>query len=78
MGQSSNVPYTIMSSANSVNIPSPTPLSFTIDMDIVELLPTRPQVKTPVVHKQDCLSIPLEVVVTFKDTALPQICMHCS
>ena len=50
-----------------MNILSPTPSSFTVYMDIVELLPTQPQVETPVVHKQDCLSIPLEVVVTSKE-----------
>ena len=66
MGQSNNVPYITMSSANSANIPSPTPSSFTIDMDIAKLLPTQPQVETPVVHKQDCLSIPSEIVATSK------------
>ena len=56
-----------MSSANSANIPSPTPSSFTVDMDITEPLPTWPQVETLVVHKQDHLSIPSEVVVTSKE-----------
>ena len=56
-----------MSSANSVNIPSPTPSSFTVDMDITELPPTQPQAKTPVVHKQDCLSIPSEVMATSQE-----------
>ena len=36
-------------------------------MDIAEPLPTWPQVKTLVVYKQDCLSVPSEVVVTFKE-----------
>ena len=67
MGQSSNILHIIMSSANSANIPSPTPSSFTIDMDITKLLTTWPQVETPVVYKQDSLSIPLEVVATSQE-----------
>ena len=62
IGQSSNILHNTMSSANFINIPSPTPSSFTVNMDIAKLLPTCPQVETPVVHKQNSLSIPLEVV----------------
>ena len=54
--------HLIMSSANSANIPSPTPSSFTINMDVAEALPVQPQADTPVVYKQDCPSIPQEVV----------------
>ena len=32
-------------------------------MDVAEALPVLPQAKTPVVYKQDCLPIPLEIVV---------------
>ena len=64
MGQSSNIFHNAMSSANSANIPSPTPSSFTVDMDITKPLPTQPQAETPVVHKQDSLSIPSEVMAT--------------
>ena len=46
-----------MSSTNSANIPSPTPSSFTIDMDTAEPLPIRPAAETPVVHRQEPLSI---------------------
>ena len=40
--QDNHPPHLNMSSANSVNIPSPTPLSFTVDMDTAEALPIRP------------------------------------
>ena len=70
MGQISNPCHSAanpMSSANSANFPSPCPSSFTIDMDITKALPTRPQAETPVVFKQDCLSVPSEVVATSKE-----------
>ena len=50
-----------MSSANSANIPSPTPSSFTVDMDTTEPLPIRSSAKTPVVHCQEPLSIPAAI-----------------
>ena len=62
-----------MSSTNSANIPSPTPSSFTIDMDIAEALPVRPQVDTPVVHRQDHLSIPQEIVATSNECSELQL-----
>ena len=58
---------TIMSLANSANIPSPTPSSFTVNMDIAKPLPTRPQAEMPVVHKQDHLSVPSEVMATLNE-----------
>ena len=51
-----------MSSANSANIPSPTPSSFTVDMDTTEPLPVRLATETPVVHQQEPLSIPTAIV----------------
>ena len=53
-----------MSSESSKNIPSPTPSSFTIDMDVAEALQVWLQANTPVVYKQDHLPVPQEVVVT--------------
>ena len=50
-----------MSSANSANIPSPVPSSFTIDMDAAEPLPVRSSAKTPVVYRQEPLSIPAAI-----------------
>ena len=62
--QDNHLPHSTMSSANSVNIPSPTPSSFTINIDTTESLPVRPQADTPVVHCQDPISIPAAIVVT--------------
>ena len=42
MGQSNHLPHTTMLLANSANIPSPTPSSFTINIDIAKVLPTQP------------------------------------
>ena len=65
MGQINNTLHTIMSLAGSADIPSPTPSSFTINpMDIIKVLPVQPQARMPVVHRQDHLSVPLEVMVT--------------
>ena len=50
-----------MSSNNSANIPSPTPSSFMVDMDTAEPLPVRLSAKTPVVHWQEPLSIPMAI-----------------
>ena len=50
-----------MSSINSANIPSPTPSSFTVDMDTAEPLPIRSAAETPVVHRQEPLSIPTTI-----------------
>ena len=51
-----------MSSANLANIPSPTPSSFTVNMDTAEPLPIRSTAGTPVVHCQEPLSIPTTIV----------------
>ena len=69
-----------MSSANSANIPSPTPSSFTINMDTAEPLPTRPQVKTPVVHRQEPLSIPAMIVAVSEEFSELQLspCLVCT
>ena len=50
-----------MSSANSANIPSPVPSSFTVDMDAAEPLPIRSSAETPVVYRQEPLSIPAAI-----------------
>ena len=50
-----------MSSTNSANIPSPTPSSFTVNMDTAEPLPIRSAAETPVVHQQEPLSIPTAI-----------------
>ena len=50
-----------MSSTNSANIPSPTPSSFTVDMDTTEPLPIRSAAETLVVHQQEPLSIPTTI-----------------
>ena len=51
-----------MSSVNLANIPSPTPSSFTVNMDTTKPLPIRSTAKTPVVHWQEPLSIPAAIV----------------
>ena len=50
-----------MSSANSANIPSPIPSSFTVDMDAAEPLPIRSSAETLVVYQQEPLSIPVVI-----------------
>ena len=56
-----------MSSANSTNIPSPTPSSFMVDMDTAEPLPIRSAAETPVVHRQEPLSIPTTIVAVSEE-----------
>ena len=69
-----------MLSANSANIPSPTPSSFTIDMDSAEPLPIRLHTKTPVVHRQDPLSIPAAIVAVSTEFSELQLspCSVCA
>ena len=50
-----------MSSANSANIPSPVPSSFTVNMDAAKPLPIRSSAETPVVYRQEPLSIPIAI-----------------
>ena len=56
-----------MSSTNSANIPSPTPSSFTVDMDTTEPLPIRSAAETPVVHQQEPLSIPAAIMAVSEE-----------
>ena len=65
-----------MSSANSVNIPSPTPSSFTIDMDTSKPLPIWSQTETPVVHQQEPLSIPAVIVAVLEEFSELQLSPH--
>ena len=50
-----------MLSTNSANIPSPVPSSFTVNMDTTKPLPVRSSAETPVVHRQEPLSIPTAI-----------------
>ena len=65
-----------MSSANSANIPSPTPFSFTVDMDATEPLPVQSSTKTPVVHQQEPLSIPATIVAVSEEFSELQLSPH--
>ena len=65
-----------MSLVNSANIPSPTPSSFTIDMDSAEPLPIRSHTETPVVHRQDPLSIPAAIVAVSTEFSELQLSPH--
>ena len=68
-----------MSSANSANIPSPTPSSFTVNMDTAEPLPIRSMAETPVVHCQEPLSIPTTIAAIseeFSEFQLSPQSMH--
>ena len=70
-----------MSSANSVNIPSPTPSSFTVNMDTTEPLPIRSSAETPVVHRQEPLSIPAAIAAVseeFSEFQLSPQSMHAT
>ena len=65
-----------MSSANSANIPSPFPSSFTVDMDTTELLPVRSSVKTLVVYRQEPLSIPAAIAAISMEFSELQLSPH--
>ena len=70
-----------MSSANSANIPSPTPSSFTVDMDTAEPLPIQLLTETPVVHRQEPLSIPAAIAAVsqeFSEFQLSPQSMHAA
>ena len=60
-GQSNHPISRNMSPANSANIPSPVPSSFTVDMDATKPLPIRLSAETPVVYWQEPLSIPTAI-----------------
>ena len=65
-----------MSSANSANIPSPTPSSFTINMDTAKPLPIRSSTETPVVHHQEPLSIPAAIAAVSEEFSEFQLSPH--
>ena len=65
-----------MSSANSANIPSATPSSFTVDMDTAEPLPVRLSTETPVVHQQEPLSIPTVIMAVSEEFSELQLSPH--
>ena len=65
-----------MSSANSANIPSPTPSSFTVDMDTAEPLLIRSTAETPVVHHQEPLSIPAAIAAVSAEFSESQLSPH--
>ena len=70
-----------MLSNNSANIPSPVPSSFTVDMDTAEPLPIRSMAETPVVHRQEPLSIPTAIVavsVEFSEFQLSPCSVHAA
>ena len=70
-----------MSSNNSANIPSPTPSSFTVNMDTTKPLPIRSAAKTLVVHHQEPLSIPAAIVAVseeFSEFQLSPRSMHAA
>ena len=65
-----------MSSANSANIPSLTPSSFTIDMDAAKPLPIQSMAETPVVHRQEPLSIPTAIAAVSEEFSELQLSPH--
>ena len=65
-----------MSSTNSANIPSPIPLSFTINMDTAEPLPVRSSAETPVVYRQEPLSIPMAIAAASTEFSELQLSPH--
>ena len=70
-----------MSSANSANIPSPTPSSFTVNMDTTKPLPIRSSAETPMVYCQEPLSIPATIMAIseeFSEFQLSPQSMHAA
>ena len=65
-----------MSSTNSANIPSPIPSSFTVDMDTAEPLPVRSSAETPVVYRQEPLSIPAAIAAASMEFSELQLSPH--
>ena len=65
-----------MSSANSANIPSPTPSSFTVNIDAAKPLPIWSHTDTLVVHRQDPLSIPVAIVAVSTKFSELQLSPH--
>ena len=70
-----------MSSTNSANIPSPVPSSFTVNMDTAKPLPVRSSAETPVVYRQEPLSIPTAIAAIsaeFSEFQLSPRSMHAA
>ena len=65
-----------MSSTNSANIPSPVLSSFMVDMDITKPLPVRSSAETPVVYKQEPLSIPMAIAAASTEFSELQLSPH--
>ena len=65
-----------MLSTNSANIPSPVPSSFMVDMDTAEPLPVRLSAETPVVYRQEPLSIPMAIAATSMEFSELQLSPH--
>ena len=65
-----------MSSVNSANILSPIPSSFTVDMDAAEPLPIRSLAETPVVYRQEPLSIPTAIAAISMEFSELQLSPH--
>ena len=65
-----------MSSANSANIPSPVPSSFTVDMDTAKPLPIRSSAETPVVYRQEPLLILEAIAATSTEFSELQLSPH--
>ena len=65
-----------MSSTNSAAIPSPTPSSFTVNMDTAEPLPVRSSAETPVVYRQEPLSIPAAIAAISMEFSELQLSPH--
>ena len=78
--QSNHLVPSNMSSANSANIPSPTPSSFTVNMDAAEPLLVRSSAETPVAHKQEPLSIPTAIMAVSEEFSELQLspCSVCA
>ena len=69
-----------MSSINSANIPSSIPSSFTINMDSAKPLLVRSHTETPVVHRQNPLSILAAIVAVSMEFSELQLspCLVCT
>ena len=65
-----------MSSANSTNISSPIPSSFTVDMDAAKPLPVRSTAETPVVYRQEPFSIPAAIAAISTEFSELQLSPH--
>ena len=80
MNQNSHPILANMSSTNSANIPSPVPSSFTVNMDTAEPLPVRLSAETPMVYRQEPLSIPAAIAAASMEFSELQLspCSVCA